>query len=128
MIEVACAIIKNKNGELLMVQRSSSMNHPLQWEFAGGKLQDGETARQAVVREIWEELELKVRPLKELNPVIWEYSDKKIALLPVICEIRSGNLCLKEHLDYRWLAIEEVKNVNVLEADRLIVQQLEGPI
>lgn len=110
----------------MIVQRSAQMPHPLQWEFPGGKLTGSETASDAIVREMDEELGILVHPIKELEAVQWEYPDKKIALVPVICEIRSGDLSLREHVDVKWLGLNEMKKMNVLEADRLIIQQLEG--
>ena len=109
----------------MLVQRSAEMPHPLQWEFPGGKLADGETASDAIIREIQEELGILVSPVKELAEVQWEYPNKKIALVAVICEIRLGELSLKEHVDVKWLGLNEMKKMNVLEADYLIIQQLE---
>lgn len=126
MISVACAIIKNDSNRILLVQRSATMSHPLQWEFPGGKLAGNESPRQAIEREIAEELGIKVKALSELPQVFWEYPDKKIGLVPVICEIRSGEIHLHEHLEARWLRYEELGKMNVLEADRLIIKQLEG--
>lgn len=124
MIEVACALIKNEKDQYLLVQRSEKMPHPLQWEFPGGKLRKGENALQAIQREIKEELALDVVPVEELQTVFWEYSQKKIALVPVICKIRSGGIILSEHCDFIWLTIDEVKKLDILEADRAILKQL----
>ena len=110
----------------MIVQRSAQMPHPLQWEFPGGKLADGETASDAIVREMQEELGVLVVPIRELQDVYWEYPNKKIALVAVICEIRLGELSLREHVNVKWLGLDEMKKMNVLEADRLIIQQLEG--
>ncbi len=110
----------------MIVQRSAKMPHPLQWEFPGGKLMGSETASDAIVREMEEELGILVSPIRELDDVYWEYPNKKIALVAVICEIRSGELSLREHVDVKWLGLNEMKKMNVLEADRLIIQLLEG--
>lgn len=108
-----------------MVQRSESMPHPLQWEFPGGKLLRDESASDAIQREMLEELDLEVAPLQEGPTVFWEYPHKKIALVPVKCEIRSGKLRLREHVKSGWLSLEEMNGMNVLEADLLIIKQLE---
>lgn len=126
MIRVACAIVKNDKDEWLMVQRAPNMPHPLTWEFPGGKLLSGESAKDAVVREIDEELDLQLKALREFPEIYWQYPGKKIALVPVICEIRSGEVHLKEHIDIKWLGLKQMKEMDVLEADRLIIQQLEG--
>ncbi|WP_417590277.1 (deoxy)nucleoside triphosphate pyrophosphohydrolase [Owenweeksia hongkongensis] len=125
MIRVVCAIIKNADGKLLFTQRSGKMDHSYHWEFPGGKVENDETDYAAITREIWEELQIEVEPLKKLTQVDWQYPNKKIALVPIICEIRSGTLNLNEHLDFVWLAINELAKLNVLGADREVVNNLK---
>ena len=52
MIRVTCAIIRNDEDEVLVVQRGESTDHPLKWEFPGGKLLDEETEEDCIIREI----------------------------------------------------------------------------
>ncbi len=108
-----------------MVQRGPQMEHPLQWEFAGGKLKEGENASQAIVREIKEELGVEVEAISELTAVEFSYPNKKIVLVPVICEIRLGEILLKEHVDAQWMGPHDVKKHDILEADRLIIHNLK---
>lgn len=125
MIRVVCAIITNADGKFLLTQRSAKMDHAYHWEFPGGKVEKGESDHAAIAREIWEELQVEVLPLKKLRPVHWQYENKKIALVPIICEIRSGTLNLKEHLDFVWLTIDELTEIHVLGADREVVNNLK---
>lgn len=126
MINVACALIKNKAEKYLMVKRSDEMLHAGQWEFPGGKLHSGESAQKAIVREIHEELQVEIAPVKQLQEIVWEYPDKKICLIPIICEIRSGKLSLVEHSLHQWVSLVEMMELNVLEADREIVKTLKS--
>lgn len=80
---------------------------------------------QAIQREISEELAIEVLPLQVLDKVIWEYPEKKIGLVPVICEIRSGRLQLIEHCDFRWSAPARMGDVDLLEADKVILKSLK---
>lgn len=125
MVEVVCAVIKNDENQVLLVQRSHAMPHPGQWEFPGGKVEKGEKHTAALKREIREELGLEVETLQALKPEEHTYPTKKIVLIPVICEIRSGNLLLNEHCGHRWLKIDETAGFDLLEADRGIVRQLK---
>ena len=59
MIEVSCAIII-KDSKILAVQRGPESSHPWKWEFPGGKIHPGETAAECVIREIEEELQLRI--------------------------------------------------------------------
>jgi 8-oxo-dGTP diphosphatase len=65
-IIVICAIIEYDAG-VLVVQRSPSMKLPLKWEFPGGKLEDGETEEQCIIREIKEELDIVILPKREYS-------------------------------------------------------------
>ena len=68
MIEVCCAII-TKDSKLLAVQRGIESNHPLKWEFPGGKIIFGETPEQCIIREIDEELSVNIELFSKLHPV-----------------------------------------------------------
>lgn len=125
MIRVVCALIRNDDGKLLLTRRSNNMDHALHWEFPGGKVKAGESDSEAIIREIREELGLEVNPGEILPTVFWEYPGKKIALVPVICEISSGTMHLHEHLDYEWLGVNGMDQLEILGADREIINHLK---
>ncbi|MEZ5001208.1 MAG: NUDIX domain-containing protein [Bacteroidales bacterium] len=52
MIEVTCAVIRNDDNMVLAVQRGNDSDHPLKWEFPGGKRREGESLEECIVREI----------------------------------------------------------------------------
>src|SRR5687768_12762622 len=103
MTDVSCAIIFDQNQHILVTQRSSTMPLPLKWEFPGGKVEQGETAEQSLIREIKEELGVSIRITASLSPGIHSYGTKTIRLIPFICHITEGKITLYEHQDYRWL-------------------------
>lgn len=72
MTEVACALIK-KGDEFLITQRSEEMSHPLEWEFPGGKLFPGESPERGLIREIKEELNVKIEVEQLLPSVTHDY-------------------------------------------------------
>ena len=123
MIDVSCAIILSEN-KVLATQRSQKMDLPLQWEFPGGKVESNETPEAALKREIKEELSLDILISSALSSVIHPYNDKTIRLIPFICSIKSGQLTLNEHKDYRWLNKNKLKSLNWAEADIPIVEEL----
>lgn len=124
MIEVACAILKNKSEQILLVQRAENMSHPLQWEFPGGKIEDDENPWRALQREIMEELQVGIENPRFLHPVRWSYGSKVIVLHPIICDLSGGELLLLEHKAFRWLHIEQIDGLSLLQADREILKQL----
>ena len=58
-IDVTCAII-SFNNKILVVQRSENMKLPLKWEFPGGKIENGESEKECIKREIKEKLNIKI--------------------------------------------------------------------
>ena len=121
MLEVACALIVNE-GRVLCAQRSAKMRHPLSWEFPGGKLEAGESVAECIVREIKEELNLEIEVVSEGPTVFYEYqAGEKLALIPLVCHLKSGEILLKEHAQIKWLLADELSSLNWAAADRKIV-------
>ncbi|OIQ23215.1 (deoxy)nucleoside triphosphate pyrophosphohydrolase [Lacinutrix sp. MedPE-SW] len=121
-ILVACAIIKFDD-KILAVQRSETMKLPLKWEFAGGKIEDGETEVECIKREIFEELNIKIEIKDKLTPVTHEYPDFKIKLIPFTAEYISGDLILNEHVNSVLVNKKELINLDWAEADLPILQE-----
>jgi 8-oxo-dGTP diphosphatase len=117
MIHVTCAIIE-KDAEVLCAQRSELMPLPLKWEFPGGKVEEGESLEDCLVREIREELGLQVLVKEQLPPSTFNYgAGKEICLHPFICHIHSGTVSLKEHKQVVWLPATELKKLDWAAAD-----------
>ena len=121
-ISVTCAIIHFDN-KILAVQRSETMSLPLKWEFAGGKIEPGESDEDCIKREIFEELNIHIKVKRRLSPVLHQYPNFKINLIPFIAEYGSGELKLKEHSDYVLLDKDELYRLDWAEADILIVEE-----
>jgi 8-oxo-dGTP diphosphatase len=85
IIPVTCAIIQFGD-KVLAVQRSEKMKLPLKWEFAGGKIESGESEIDCIKREIFEELNITIQVKDKLTPIIHQYSDFKIQLIPFAAE------------------------------------------
>ena len=120
MIEVCCAIIL-KDSKILAVQRGPESSHPFQWEFPGGKIHSGEIATHGIIREIKEELSIRIEVLTALESVEFDYGSKQIQLIPFVCRIISGEIFLTEHLAKRWFSFYEWETFDWLEADREMI-------
>lgn len=114
-IEVAAAIIV-KDNKVFATQRGYG-EFKDGWEFPGGKLEPGESAREALVREIREELDVDIRVGKLLETVEYDYPEFHLTMHCFICELLSEEIVLKEHEDARWLKEEELDTVDWLPAD-----------
>lgn len=126
-IPVTCAIILFDN-KILAVQRSETMKLPLKWEFAGGKIESGESEIDCIKREIFEELNIKIEVKERLTPVIHQYPKFKIELIPFTAEYVSGELKLKEHCNYILANKDELTTLDWAEADLPILKDYIGKL
>lgn len=125
MLVVTCAVIYNSRNEVLAVQRSESMRMPLKWEFPGGKVELGETEKEALIREIREELRMTIFPEKRMQPVNHRYETGTICLVPYLARIGDVSPQLTEHLALRWLPPGRLQELDWAEADLPVVQQIQ---
>jgi len=117
MIDVTCAIIRNEDDEVLVVRKGENSDHPLKWEFPGGKIHEGESREDCIIREIMEELEMEIILYRQLDPVEYDYGHKKIRLIPFICDTLDELPVLSEHVDFKWLAPQNLMGIDLSEAD-----------
>jgi 8-oxo-dGTP diphosphatase len=122
MINVTCAVIRNEDNEVLVVQRGEATDHPFKWEFPGGKLTDGETEEECIIREIKEELSMDIVICGRLPVVNHDYSNKQINLIPFICDTLDDLPFLSEHLAFRWIVPDALKSIDFSEADILVAE------
>ena len=127
-VDVVCAVIKNKNGEILCCKRGPGRALEGCWEFPGGKVESSETYEQTIVREIKEELHTIIKPVKYLGDSYYEYleldSPFSIMMYAYECELIEGNFELTEHTDKKWIRKEDLSKYNFAKADLRIIEYL----
>lgn len=123
-LEVVAAVIKSNN-KYFCAKRKDEGELAKKWEFPGGKVENGELLEATIQREIKEELKTEIKVLNYLTTVKYEYNTFKIILHAYLCEIVKGNLELTEHLDSKWLSIEEMEKFDFAYADRPIIKKLK---
>ena len=126
MISVTCAIIRNEEDEVLVVQRGEATDHPFKWEFPGGKLAPGETEEECIIREVEEELSMDIIICAKLPFVEHDYGNKKIRLIPFICDTLDEIPFLSEHLAYQWVKSEKLMSLDFSEADVFVARSYLG--
>ncbi len=116
LIDVTCAIII-RDKRILVTRRSERMSMPLKWEFPGGKVEPGESPEDCLLRELMEELNIRVNLLHKLDPQPYHYPDFSIRLLPFVATFGSGEIVLHEHMAYQWLTTDELPQIDWAAAD-----------
>ena len=122
-IHVVAALIR-KDDEVFGTQRGYG-NYKDWWEFPGGKVETGETPEQALAREIREELAVDISVDKYLTTVEYEYPEFHLSMACYWCSVKEGNLTLLEHEASRWLPLNNLRQVNWLPADVLVIEEIE---
>ena len=96
-----------------------------QWEFPGGKIEPGETPQEALVREIQEELDVKIEVGHLIDTIEYDYPSFHLSMDCFWCNVTEGEIKLKEAEDARWLSKDELYSVDWLPADMELIEKLE---
>lgn len=121
-IRVVAAIIKDSD-KIFATQRGYG-EYKGWWEFPGGKIEEGETPRQALVREIREELDTEIKVGEQIDTIEYDYPTFHLSMDCFWAEKVSGNLELIEAEAARWLTKETLDSVNWLPADVTIIEKI----
>ena len=122
-IEVVAALIWRED-RFLACQRPPEKARGLLWEFAGGKVETGESGPEALVRECREELAIDVRVLGAFMDVTHEYPDLTVHLTLYEAEIAQGEPQRLEHSDIRWITVEEIGQYPFCPADEVLLAEI----
>lgn len=121
-IEVVAAVIVS-GSEVFCTQRGYG-DWKGWWEFPGGKIERGEDARDALKREIREELDAEIEVGELLETVEWDYPDFHLTMHCFVCRLLSASLHLKEHEASAWLSAANLKSVKWLPADKGLLEKI----
>ena len=124
MITVAAAIIENEAGEILICRRAGEDSCAGLWEFPGGKLEQGETTEECVVRECVEELGITVKLTGLFDSFSYQYPDRKIQFAFYKAKILSGQVKIKVHQEICWASRKELSSFSFCPADIDLVERL----
>ena len=116
MKRVTAAIIE-KNGKILVTQRPGSDKLGLKWEFPGGKIEQGETPEQCLVREIKEELNLDIKITGHFMNSTYKYETGEIELICYFAKITGGEVKLNFHEAAKWIEKSQLKEFDFAPAD-----------
>ena len=126
-IRVVAAIIKatNEDGEpIIFATQRGYGEFKGGWEFPGGKIEEGETPQEALVREIKEELETEITVGELIDTIEYDYPTFHLSMDCFWAKIVSGDLVLKEHEAAKWLTKDELDSVEWLPADVTLIEKV----
>lgn len=95
------------------------------WEFPGGKVEPGESSKEALAREIKEELDMEIEVGDYFETVEYDYTRFHLSMDCFFCTIKSGELVLKVHEAAKWLTVDNLDSVDWLPADKGLIESIK---
>ena len=126
VVNVVAAIIV-RDGAVLATQRGYG-DFKGGWEFPGGKVEPGESEREAVARELKEELEMDVTVGELFDVVEYDYPTFHLSMKCYLCSAGQVGYVLKEHQDARWMSRDTIDEVEWLPADLGLIRKLKEDV
>jgi 8-oxo-dGTP diphosphatase len=124
-LAVTAAIIE-RDGRVLIAQRPPEARHAGEWEFPGGKVEEGETPEQCLARELDEELGVTVEVGRLLAEVFHDYPDLRVRLIALEAVITQGTPADIECSAHAWVRPNELGSYELLPPDRVLARALFG--
>lgn len=130
IVHVAVGVIKNANGHILIAKRPDHAHMGGRWEFPGGKVERGESLREALARELKEELGISFTPATQVSPLITirhRYPEKTVLLDVHMVECFSGEPRGEEGQPVRWVPVAQLNSYTFPDANYPILNALNLP-
>jgi 8-oxo-dGTP diphosphatase len=126
-LQVAVGVVKNADGQVLISRRAPTLHQGGLWEFPGGKIEPGESAEQALHRELNEELDISINAPAPLITVHHDYPDKSVRLYVFSVEHFRGEVKHAHGQPVRWVDLSELSRYRFPAANRPIITAARLP-
>jgi 8-oxo-dGTP diphosphatase len=123
-MQTVTAAILIRGDKVFIGQRKAGKRSEYFWEFPGGKLEDGETQRECLAREMREEFGVEVAVLGLFGESIYHYEHGSIRLVAYLVDWIGGEMSPVDHQDCQWVLFDDLKSYEFVPADVPFVQKL----
>ncbi|MCX7513750.1 (deoxy)nucleoside triphosphate pyrophosphohydrolase [Frateuria sp. STR12] len=129
-MHVVAGVLLDPAGRLLLAQRPPGKHLAGLWEFPGGKLEAGESPVAGLLRELSEELDIRIDPASAvpLIQVPWNYGERALLLDTWVVGRWQGTPRSAEGQGLRWILPADIAPDELAPADRVILQEIEGAL
>ena len=124
-ISVSAGILINNDNQILLSQRTADKSFPGQWEFPGGKIESSETANEALIRELKEELGIDIDNSYLFKRIEHYYDSFTANIEFFLVDSWSGELSGEEGQLVRWFSVRELRDLPILAADNPVIEELQ---
>ncbi len=125
---IACIVWSR--GKILVAHRNPSGQMGGRWEFPGGKVEPGESHEEALVREFHEEFGVKVKTGPLVAKSSFSHNGENVDLFAYRVYVPHRGIFFKyhltEHTEYKWVAIDDVKNLSFVDSDMLLYDDVRN--
>jgi mutator protein MutT len=123
VVDVGLGIVV-RAGQILICRRRSNGSFGGYWEFPGGKIEPGESPAECIRRELREELDIEVTPLRGLNVIEHDYPKARVRLHPFLCRHDAGEPMAISAAEFLWVSPPALGDFRFPEGNRALVQSL----
>jgi 8-oxo-dGTP diphosphatase len=123
-VHVAVGVVVNRDREVLVARRHDNQHQGGLWEFPGGKVMPGEEVREALARELAEEVNIEVRESSPFLKIHHDYGDKKVLLDVWYVSMFAGQATGCEGQPVKWITVDEFDYRDFPEANSEIINQV----
>ncbi len=124
LLNVVIGIIIDTENKVLLNKRKKNTTLSGYWEFPGGKIKPNETPDQALSRELFEELGIKIVATDPLDSIEYQYAEHDVVLLPFRIIDYTGTPKGLEGQELMWCSVNWLQNVNILPANCFLIERL----
>lgn len=125
-VTTVAGVILNSENKILCTLRDKGKYEyvSFKWEFPGGKVEEGETQHQTLIRELWEELEIEVEIEDFFYQVEHDYPDFHLSMALYKCKLLSKEIKQNVHKEIKWLSPKEIMQLDWAEADLPVAEEI----